>query len=85
MTMRPNISYAVKLLSRFMHAPKESHWKVAKRVLRYIRGTLDLGLEFTHSDNFHLMAYLDSDWASSIDDRKSTSGYLMQMGLTVIF
>ena len=84
MTTRPDISYAVRLLSRFMHAPKESHWKETKRVLRYIRGTLDLGLEFTHSDNFHLTAYSNADWADNIDDRKSTSGYLMQIGSTAI-
>jgi hypothetical protein len=79
---RPDLSYAVSILSRFMQEPRDSHWNAAKRVLRYIQGTKDFGLLYTKTKNFVLGGYSDADFAGSIDDRASTSGYLMNMGPT---
>ena len=80
---RPDIMYAASLLSRFMHSPSEIHFKAAKRVLRYIKGTLDYGLFFGKSEKFELIGFTDSDWAGSSDDMRSTSGYVFTCGSAI--
>eukprot|EP00253_Pinus_taeda_P032099 PITA_32099 len=77
---RPDISFSVSYISRFMSAPKADHWIAAKRVLRYVRGTSDYGLLYTRSSDPILSGYTDSDWAGSVDDRKSTAGYVFNLG-----
>eukprot|EP00253_Pinus_taeda_P033157 PITA_33157 len=77
---RPDIMFVVSLISRFMERPKEAHWQVAKRILRYVKGTKMLGILYTVSECSDLVGYTDSDWARSIDDRKSTYGYVFHMG-----
>ncbi|KAL4031555.1 hypothetical protein IC575_009840 [Cucumis melo] len=67
---RPDILFAVSMLSRFMTNPKRSHWEAGKRVLRYILGTI----------NFVMFGFCDSDWGGNVDDHKSTSGYVFSMG-----
>lgn len=60
---RPDILYGVGLISRFMaESPTSSHMKAAKRILRYVRGTLDYGLLYAPSENFNMIGYSDSDW-----------------------
>jgi hypothetical protein len=76
---RPDLSYAVNILSRFMQQPRDNHWNAAKRVLRYIQGTKYFGLLYKNTKNFVLGGFSDADFAGSIDDRASTSGYLMNM------
>ncbi|XP_019199072.1 PREDICTED: uncharacterized protein LOC109192825 [Ipomoea nil] len=71
----PNLSYAVNRLCQFMHSPTIDHWGLLKRVLRYIKGTLDFGLRLSTSTTTTIHAYSDSDWAGCPVDRKSTSGY----------
>eukprot|EP00253_Pinus_taeda_P027844 PITA_27844 len=77
---RPDISFAVSYISRFMSAPKADHWIAAKRVLRYVHGTSDYGLLYTRSFDPILSGYTDSDWAGSVDDRKSIAGYVFSLG-----
>eukprot|EP00253_Pinus_taeda_P025350 PITA_25350 len=77
---RSDIMFAVSLISRFMERPKEAHWKAAKRILRYVKGTKRFGILYTVSECSNLIGYNDSDWARSVDDRKSTSGYVFHMG-----
>jgi hypothetical protein len=81
---RPDLSYAVSILSRFMQQPRDNHWNAAKRVLRYLQGTKDFGLLYQKTKNFVLGGFSDADFARSIDDRASTSGYLMNMGSTTV-
>ena len=57
---------------------------VAKHVLRYLKGTIDYGLGYAGDCNFGLVGYIDSDWAGSVPDRKSTSGCCFSLGSTVI-
>ncbi|KAG8485549.1 hypothetical protein CXB51_018884 [Gossypium anomalum] len=71
---RPDLMHAVSLLARFMHCCNVVHFRAAKRVLRYIKGTLKLGLLFKKEKELKLVDYSDSDWAGCIDDMKSTSG-----------
>ena len=63
-----------------MHAPSQVHLGVAKRTLRYIKGTGDYGIWFKKEEQGKLMGYSDSDWAGSVDDMKSTSGYAFTLG-----
>ena len=77
---RPDILNAVSILSRFMHCASELHFKAAKRVIRYVKGTCNFGIRYTRSREFKLVGYSDSDWGGSIDDLKSTSGYCFSLG-----
>jgi hypothetical protein len=79
-TTRPDIMYDVSLLSRYMHCASEIYFKVAKRILRYIKGTADYGIKFSQVGKFNLHGYSDSDWAGNIDDMRSTSGYCFSFG-----
>ena len=69
---RPDIMYATSLVSRYMESPKDSHWKMEKRILRYVAGTLNFGLWYTKFDDHHLSSYTDSDFAGNLDDKKGT-------------
>lgn len=74
---RPDISYAVSLLSRYLNCPRTIHLKAAKHVLKYLKGNPGLGIEFSHQPKFSLEAYCDADWAGDKQDRKSTTGYVV--------
>lgn len=77
---RPDILFPVSVLSRFLNCPSELHMMAAKRVVRYLKGTLTYGIKYGKTQNFKLHGYSDSDWAGSIDDMKSTSGYCFSFG-----
>ncbi|KOM27543.1 hypothetical protein LR48_Vigan437s000300 [Vigna angularis] len=79
---RPDILYAVGVVSRYMEAPTTTHFKSAKRILRYIQGTTSYGLYYSISNDYKLVGYSDSDWSGDMDDRKSTSGFVFYMGDT---
>jgi hypothetical protein len=76
---RPDLAVSVGTLSRFLQNPGLQHWNQAKRVLRYLKATQDVGLEFK-SKGTHLVGYSDADWAGDIDTRRSTTGYLFYLG-----
>ncbi|KAL3729902.1 hypothetical protein ACJRO7_026971 [Eucalyptus globulus] len=77
---RPDILFAVSVLSRFMSDPSQLHLIAAKRILRYLKGTMFFGVKFRRSQEFNLQGYSDCDWAGSMDDMKSTSGYCFSLG-----
>ncbi|XP_019188346.1 PREDICTED: uncharacterized protein LOC109182649 [Ipomoea nil] len=81
---RPDLSYAVNRLCQFMHAPTTDHWVLLKRVLRYIKGTLNYGLRLSPSTSPDIHAFSDSDWAGCPVDRKSTSGYAVFLGTNLV-
>lgn len=78
---RPDIMFFV---TRFMESPKDSHWQTGKRILRYVAGTVDYGLWYPSESKSFLVGFTDSDFAGSIDDRKSTSGYAFKYGSSLI-
>ncbi|KAH9697084.1 hypothetical protein KPL71_023464 [Citrus sinensis] len=80
--MRPDILYVVGLVSRYMENPKTTHFKAAKRILRYIKGTINFGLLYSFSNDYKLVGYSDSDWGGDVDDRKSTTRFVFFMGDT---
>ena len=82
---RPDIATAVGILSQFMSNPSKQHWVGVKRILRYIRGTSNFGLKFSADDKEPLIyGYSDADWAGDIETRRSTSGYVFQIGNSTI-
>lgn len=72
---RPDISYAVGALSKYMASPTSVHWQAAKGVLRYLAGTADYGLCYGGPDN-KIVGYCDADYAGDVDTRRSTTGYV---------
>ncbi|KAG6526813.1 hypothetical protein ZIOFF_016814 [Zingiber officinale] len=80
---RPDLMYVASLLSRFMQSPSHFHLGAAKRVLRYVQGTTDLGLSFQKNHALNLVGYCDSDLGGSLDDMKSTSGYCFSFGSAI--
>ena len=81
--IRPDLAFAVFYLSRYIARPGPKHITATKRVLRYIKGTLDLELVFK-KDLTSLLGYTDTDWAGDVDIRRSTSGYLFNVGSDAI-
>jgi hypothetical protein len=67
-----------------MHDPREPHLAALKRIMRYVRGTLQLGLHLSPSSQMELVVYSDADWAGCPDTRRSTSGYAIFLGANLI-
>jgi hypothetical protein len=82
-TTRPDISFVIGILSRFMQNPCEVDWSIAKRVLKFLKGTQDFGLGYSKVDEFNLIVYYGSKFVGYKETRLSTSGYLMILGSTV--
>ena len=70
---RPDIMYATCLCARFQADPRNLHLVVVKRILRYLKGTHNLGIWYPKESGFNLIGYTDSDYACSVVDKKSTS------------
>jgi hypothetical protein len=64
-----------------MKTPHEIHWKEAKRILRYVRGTIQFRIHYSSGGTPLLVGFTDSDWTSDPDDHKSTAGYVFSLGL----
>ena len=67
-----------------MHAPRDAHWSAVKRILRYICGTMDFGLSLHTSPSTDIVAYSNADWAGCPDTRRSTSGYRVYLGSSLV-
>jgi len=77
---RPDISYVVSVVSRYMHDPRSGHLDVVYRILRYLKSSPGKGLMFKSHGHLNIEGYCDADWASCLDDRRSTSGYCVFVG-----
>jgi len=77
---RPDIAYAVSRVTRFCAKPTKEHWAAVKRILRYLKGTSNLGLLYREDTPAEITGYSDADWAGDVGDRKSTSGYVFLLG-----
>ncbi|KAL8170463.1 hypothetical protein V2J09_022267 [Rumex salicifolius] len=75
-TTRPDVMYAISLISQYVSRPTELHLSTAKRVLRYLQGTNDFGILYQKFGNQVLMGFNGNDYASYTEDRKSTFGYV---------
>lgn len=81
---RPDISFAVNKVCQFLHAPTTAHWTATKRIVRYIKNTMNVGLTFNKSSSTLVSAFSDSDWAGCPDDRRSTGGFAVFFGPNLI-
>ena len=84
--MRPDIAFVVGYVSRFMEDLREDHWAAVKRLLRYVKGTVDQGIVFpkTGESRLQLTVFSDAYMAGDINGRRSTSGVLVFLGSAVI-
>lgn len=82
---RPDIAYAVNTVCQFMTNPTDVHYAAVKRILRYLQGSLQKGLFFSSSgalvNAVHVNAYCDADWAGEVIQRRSTTGFIIYLGL----
>ncbi|RVW90299.1 Retrovirus-related Pol polyprotein from transposon RE2 [Vitis vinifera] len=81
---RPDIMYSVCFCARFQSCPKDSHLSVVKRILRYLKGTMDIGLWYPKGDNFELIGYSDVDFSGCKVERKSTSDTCHFLGHSLV-
>jgi hypothetical protein len=81
---RPDIAYAIQQVCLHMHTLREPHLTALKRILRYLRGSLDYGLLLRPSPTSELVVYTDADWAGCPDMRRSTSGYAVFLGANLV-
>jgi histone deacetylase 1/2 len=81
---RPDIAYSVNKVCQYLHAPTTSHWTAAKRILRYVKDTINLGISFRKSPSTLLSAFSYADWAGCPDDRRSTGGFAVFYGPNLI-
>ena len=73
---RPDLAYALSVVSQYMHNPGEQHMNAVMRILRYLKNALGKGIVNPQS----IEVYTDADWAGAVDDRRSTSGYFTFVG-----
>jgi histone deacetylase 1/2 len=81
---RPDLCFSVNKVCQFLYAPTTEHWTAIKRILRYVQGTLKIGITFTRSPSMLLSAFSDADWAGSLDDRRSTGGFAIFVGPNLV-
>lgn len=81
---RPELAYSVNKVSPFMHNPLIENWNAVKRILRYLQGTKEMGLQLQKCSFPRLTALSDADWALSPIDRCSTSAFCIYFGPNLV-
>ena len=81
--IRPDICYSVGIVNRYQYNPGREHWTVVKHILKYLRRTRNYMLVY-HGDELTPIGYIDSNFQSDADLRKSTSGYVFTLGVVVV-
>ncbi|XP_071728192.1 secreted RxLR effector protein 161-like [Rutidosis leptorrhynchoides] len=81
---RPDIAQAVSVVSRYIDRLGKVHWQAVQWILRYLKGTTDIGLVFDSGGNTNVTGYVDSDYAGDLDRRRSQTGYVFTLGRCAI-
>ncbi|XP_024042735.1 uncharacterized protein LOC112099555 [Citrus clementina] len=81
---RPDISYAVGVMSRYMQNPKKTHLEAVRQVLRYVNSTINYGLLYKKGEDCKLVAYCDADYSGDHDTRRSITGYVFKLNFGTI-
>lgn len=81
---RPDLTYSVGVVSRYMQSPRESHAHAIKKILRYLKGTTSFGIEYKRGNDMKLVGYSDSSHNVDIDDGRSTTGHVFYLGTSPI-
>ncbi|XP_028753492.1 uncharacterized protein LOC114713076 [Neltuma alba] len=77
---RHDISFVVQALSQFMNELRRSHYTVATRVVRYLKGCLGLRIRLAATQNAQLECFVDADWGTCLDAKRSVTGYVVKFG-----
>jgi len=77
---RPYLSYVVGVVSQFMQTPQKPHLDAVRRILRYIKHTLQCGFFYEAKSQLQIHVYMNVDWVNNVSDRKSTSGFMFSFG-----
>ena len=80
---RPDICFAVSTVAKYCVNPNKNHWQAVKRIFRYLKGTINLGISYSKSPN-PCVGYSDADFAGDLNDRKSTSGFCFMYGNGIV-
>ena len=75
----PDIAFVVGVLNRYLSDPDQSHWKAAKKFLRYLQSTKDLMLTYQHTYTVEIISFSDSNYVGYVDDKRSISDYIFMM------
>lgn len=81
---RPDIAFSVNKLSRYLSSPTVKQWQAAKRILRYLIGTMNYGIHLKPYSHLNLYGFCDADWGVTHEDRKSISGYCVFLGNSLV-
>lgn len=81
---RPDIAYITNVLSRNLHNFGKIHWNAAKRVLKYLKDTKNLGIKYSAANNLDIIGYSDSDFAGELQSRRSTTGYVFKINESAV-
>ena len=81
---RLDFAYAVSVVSQFMHSLSEDHMNAVFQILRYLKSACEKGLMFSKHGHLNVDGYSDADWAGSVTNRKSTSGYFTFVGSNLV-
>ncbi len=77
---RPDLSYAIGVVSQFMQTPRKRHLDVVRHILKYIKHTLKCGIFYEAKSQLQVHGYTDTYWAGNVLDRRSTSGFMFSFG-----
>lgn len=77
---RPDLDFAIGLVSRFMANPRRIYWYAVKWIMRYLKGATEVCLTLTKSEKFEIEGFCDSDYATYLDKRRFVSGYVFKVG-----
>lgn len=81
---RPDLTYSIHVLTQFMQTPQEAHWDAALHVVRYLKGTLGQGILLRSAPPIHITGWSDSDWEGCPLTRRSLTGWMVQIGTSIV-
>jgi histone deacetylase 1/2 len=81
---RPDLAFSVNKVCQFLHAPTTAHWTTVKRIMRYVKDTMSIGITFQPSTSTLLSVFSDADWTGCLDDRRFTGGFAVFLGPNLI-
>lgn len=81
---RPDLAFPVNKVCQFLHCPTAIHWAAVKRILRYVKQSIKVGLKIEKSDSLLVSGFSDADWAGCLDDRRSTGGFAVFLGSNLV-
>ena len=76
---RPELAFAISMVSRYMSKPGPMQWMVVQQIIRYLKGTLEMKLR-TRCNHINVQGFSDADWAGDVENRRSTFGYVLFVG-----